>query len=214
MSTMDYKNDYSIYPRKYIMSTRKRTSRKQSIRKTRKRIFDNKDYNSGDGMLTYVWGPALWHSLHTISFNYPVHPTEKEKKEYRKWVLGLKNVLPCRYCRENLKKNMKKLPLTMERMASRETFSRYMYELHEHINTMLNKKSGLSYEDVRERYEHFRARCFQDKEVPKHASTHESGCITPMYGKKSKCVLSIVPLDSKKQTFTIDKSCERTRVKE
>lgn len=195
----------------------KRPQHTRKTRKTRKRMFDTNDYNSGDGMLTYVWGPALWHSLHTISFNYPVHPTEKEKKNYRKWVLGLKDVLPCRYCRENLKRNMKKLPLTMDKMASRETFSRYMYELHEHINTMLNKKSGLSYEDVRERYEHFRARCFQDKEVPKHASTHkshESGCITPMYGKKSKCVISIVPLDSKKQTFTIDKSCERTRMKE
>ena len=33
--------------------------------------FNNKDYNSKDGMLTSVWGPSLWHSLHAISFNYP-----------------------------------------------------------------------------------------------------------------------------------------------
>ena len=188
--------------------TAKKSTKETRRRKTRKRVFRNSDYNSGDGMLTYVWGPALWHSLHTMSFNYPVSPTEKEKKEYRKWVMGLVHVLPCRYCRENLKKNMKQLPLTMERMKSRETFSRYIYELHELINIMLNKRSGLSYEDVRERYEHFRARCFQETKETKKI---ESGCVTPLYGKKSKCTLSIVPIDSKKETFTIHKSCERSK---
>ena len=49
----------------------------------KKHVFNEKDYNSGDGMLTSVWGPALWHSLHTMSFNYPVKPS-KEQKEYYK----------------------------------------------------------------------------------------------------------------------------------
>lgn len=34
--------------------------------------FSESDYESGDGMITAVWGPPLWHVLHTISFNYPV----------------------------------------------------------------------------------------------------------------------------------------------
>ena len=44
-------------------------------------------------------------------------------------------------------------------MENRDKFSRYLYNLHEVINKMLHKKSNLSYDDVRERYEHFRARC-------------------------------------------------------
>ena len=44
-------------------------------------IFNTKDYDSPDGMLTSVWGPNLWHVLHTISFNYPKKPTEKQKRE-------------------------------------------------------------------------------------------------------------------------------------
>ena len=44
-------------------------------------------------------------------------------------------------------------------MSSRDTFSRYVYDLHEMINGMLGKKSGLGYEEIRERYEHFRSRC-------------------------------------------------------
>ena len=46
----------------------------------RKTIFTKKNYNSGDGMLTTVWGPSMWHYLHTMSFNYPVHPTKEHKK--------------------------------------------------------------------------------------------------------------------------------------
>jgi hypothetical protein len=44
-------------------------------------------------------------------------------------------------------------------MENRAKFSLYVYKLHEVVNKMLGKKSGLSYADVRERYEHFRSRC-------------------------------------------------------
>ena len=50
--------------------------------KTRKQTYSKNDYNSGDGMLTTVWGPAMWHYLHTMSFNYPVNPTSENKKHY------------------------------------------------------------------------------------------------------------------------------------
>jgi len=53
--------------------------------------------------------------------------------------------------------------ITMEKLKNRDTFSRYLYDLHELINNMLNKKSGLSYEEIRERYEHFRSRCNKKK---------------------------------------------------
>ena len=44
--------------------------------------FCKKDYESSDGMLTSVWGPSMWHTLHAISFNYPVKPTSKQKRDY------------------------------------------------------------------------------------------------------------------------------------
>ena len=61
-----------------------KTNKRRSKKDKKKRTYKRKDYYSGDGMLTTVWGPAMWHSLHTISFNYPVKPTQKEKKDYRK----------------------------------------------------------------------------------------------------------------------------------
>ena len=50
-------------------------------------------------------------------------------------------------------------------MKNRFTFSKFIYDLHENINTMLGKTSGLTYSMVRERYEHFRSRCTKKKGV-------------------------------------------------
>ena len=65
-------------------------------------IFKKEDYNSPDGMLTSVWGPPMWHSLHTISFNYPVKPSREDKENYYNYFKNLRFVLPCKYCRDNL----------------------------------------------------------------------------------------------------------------
>jgi len=172
------------------------------------KTYTAEEYNSGDGMLTTVWGPSIWHFLHTMSFNYPNDPTKQEKIYYRNFILNLEHVLPCKYCRINLKKNFKKMPLKYECMKNRYTFSKYLYDLHEHINKMLNKKSGLSYEDVRERYEHFRARCIITKKIEK-----EKGCTESLYGKKSKCVIKIVPQTNKCKTFQMNQSCKKKRIK-
>jgi hypothetical protein len=76
---------------------------------------------------------------------------------------------------------------------------------------MLKKKSGLSYQDVRERYEHFRARCtLGDK--PKEKKPDETGCVEPIYGEKSKCVLKIIPQTEKCETFQMDEKCVKKRL--
>ena len=203
-----------------MTKTRKTYTKNNKTRK--KRVFKSKDFIAGDGMMTAVWGPPMWHYLHTMSFNYPVNPTLEQKRHYRNFVLNLKNVLPCKYCRQNLKANFRKLPLTMSEMKNRDSFSRYIYELHELVNRMLGKESGLSYCDVRERYEHFRARCTDENKVEKEKTktndpktndpkTKEKGCTEPLYGKKAKCVLSIVPKEEKIETFNVDKECIKTK---
>jgi hypothetical protein len=212
--------------------TKTRKQNKSNSRTRKKRVFKPKDFVAGDGMMTAVWGPPMWHYLHTMSFNYPVNPSLEQKRHYRNFVLNLKNVLPCKYCRQNLKANFRRLPLTMTEMGSRDSFSRYIYELHELVNRMLGKESGLSYCDVRERYEHFRARCTDDKKMEstkepdatkepdvtkekEHESTNnntkEKGCTEPLYGKKAKCILSIVPKEEKIETFNIDKECVKRK---
>ena len=117
----------------------------------------------------------------------------------------------------NLKTNLKQLPLKITDMRNRETFSRYIYELHELVNRMLHKKSNLTYCEVRERYEHFRSRCTDEKpKLFKFKKIHtkrrkELGCTEPLYGTKSKCVINIVPQQEKRDTIVIDKKCVKTR---
>ena len=216
--------------RKNRPGTKSTTKAKSKTRS--KRVFKKKDFYSGDGMVTKIWGPVAWTLLHTISFNYPVNPTLEQKHQYRDFILSLQDVLPCGTCRKNLKTNFKQLPLNMCHMDSRDTFSRYIYNLHELVNRMLKKKSGLTYCDVRERYEHFRSRCTHEKpklypnfvkideehketetdtNTNKNKSSSEKGCVEPLYGKKSKCIIKIVPQEQKGQAMQIDKKCIKTR---
>ena len=162
-------------------------------------------------MMTAIWGPGLWHYLHTMSFNYPIKPTYKEKQYYRNFIINMKHVLPCKYCRENLKKNFRNNPLLMCHMKNRDQFSRYIYNLHEIINKNLGKKSGLTYCDVRERYEHFRARCTR-KKTPLKITKKEKGCSEPLYGKKAKCIIKIVPQEKRCKTLEIQKQCLKKQI--
>ena len=102
-------------------------------------------------------------------------------------------------------------------MLNRDTFSRYIYNLHEIVNKLLGKKSGLSYCDVRERYEHFRSRCTDDDpkilKIRKGGTLKkkEKGCTEPLYGKKAKCIIKIVPQEKKCKTLQIDSKCIKKR---
>ena len=192
-------------------------SKTRSNRK-KKRAYTRKHYQSNDGMLTSVWGPSAWHFLHTLSFNYPVNPTCDDKRNYREYVLSLRHVLPCGKCRKNLCKNFNKHPLLYKHMQNRTTFSKYIYKLHEVVNEMLGKKSGLSYEDVRDRYEHFRSRCTQN-DAPKifkfdtsASQNKEKGCTEPLYGEKARCVIQIVPQQNKTPSFVVDDKCIKVKV--
>lgn len=206
--------------RKATHKTKQKTRQSKKSKNKTKKVYNKDDFKSKDGMLTSVWGPSLWHYLHTMSFNYPDNPTEVQKKYHKQFIQSLKYVLPCKYCRMNLRKNLKAVPLNESALKNRENFSRWMYNLHEHINEMLKKKSGLSYEDVRERYEHFRARCSDTsmskimEEIKKMEKSNkkEKGCETPLYGHKAKCVIKIVPKENKEKTFQMDKACIKQKV--
>jgi hypothetical protein len=173
-------------------------------------IFNNTDYESNNGMQTAIFGPPLWHTLHTMSFNYPMNPTESDKKNYTVFILSLEHVLPCSHCRDNYKNNLTESKFNPGVMKNRNTFSRFIYDLHNHVNHMLGKTIKISYEDVRDRYEHFRARCSKITDVlPKNAK--EKSCSGSLHSIKSKCLLHIIPAD-RKDSFKMDKRCKSKKV--
>jgi len=207
------KNNKKTYKKAYKKAYKKtyKKAYKKTYKKPYKKTYNKKEYNSEQGMLTNVWGPSLWHFLHLMSFNYPTNPTIAQKKHYKQFIYNLQFILPCKYCRINLSNNFKKFPLKNQIFENRDNFSRYIYNLHEVINKLLKKNSNLSYCEVRDRYENFRSRCTiqnKDKNIFNYKKLKkEKGCTTPLYGKKSKCVINIVPQEKKCKTLKIDKKC-------
>ena len=72
-----------------------------------------------------------------------------------------------------------------------------------------------------DRYEHFRARCTQDSKVVSarklkniyvKQKKKRKRMPEPLYGKKSQCVVKIVPQNKKVKTFQMDKQCVKKRI--
>lgn len=168
--------------------------------------FTSKDYNGGNGFNTKIWGPMVWSFLHMISFNYPVHPTEEDKENYHNYLMSLKNVLCCSACRDNYEKNLRDANYNKSKFKNRESFSLFIYDLHNQVNKMLGKPKYLTYEAIRDRYEIFRAKCVDGVPVIPRKDI-ERGCTMPINNIKSQCVISIVPFEKNRDTFTIHKHC-------
>lgn len=156
-------------------------------------------YSSPDGFNTKVWGPCLWTFLHIISFNYPTCPTDEQKHHYYKFIKCLGHILPCKACRDNYEKNLKELGFSKKKhLHNRETLARFMYDLHSHINELVNGTFTVPYDTLRNNFELFRARCSNTKN--KH-----NGCVS----KRCKLQLNVIPStpNSSVPSFNIDRSC-------
>ena len=57
--------------------------------------------NSNNGLVTDIWGPAMWRAMHSVTFGYPKNPTDEQKQEYKQFFISFGKVMPCRYCRDS-----------------------------------------------------------------------------------------------------------------
>lgn len=114
-----------------------------------------------------MWGPPLWEVLHYIAFNYPTQPTRKDAENYRAFFLSLRNVLPCRICREHFTRLVTTpgpLMIGLEHLRSRASFARYVYDLHARVTRdILVENPGVrtitpTFSSVVNRYEGLRRR--------------------------------------------------------
>lgn len=129
------------------------------------------DNNHNNGLITKIWGPHLWDSLHCISFGYPINPTDEDKLHYKNFFLSLGYVLPCKYCKESYLYFINTEPTIIDDhvFSSRNNLTKWLYELHERVNQKLGIDYGINYEDVVSKYESYRARCLPNV----------AGCIMP-----------------------------------
>ena len=115
-------------------------------------IFNDANYESNDGFSTLIWGPSAWHFLHIMSFNYV---PALDRNNYYNFMYSIGDVLPCGICREHYVDNLKVADFGPHSLGDRDSFTHFMYNLHE----IVNKKSlPVTYEQMLRNYEMFRYR--------------------------------------------------------
>ena len=85
-----------------------------------------------------IWGPHLWYILHIISFEYPLNPTEYDKRIYHDFYTSLKDVIPCEMCKKHYRTHIHKYPLTPH-LDTRDTLIKWVIQVHNFVNASLGK---------------------------------------------------------------------------
>lgn len=143
----------------------------KSIDKDSKDVTTDKD-NKNNGLITKIWGPHLWESIHSITFGFPIEPTEEQKQDYMNFFKYLGKVMPCVYCRNSYGEftTTGKTAIVYEIFENRDTLTKWGYDLHNIVNNKLGFDYGTTYEDLVNKYESYRAKCVKN----------EKGCIMPL----------------------------------
>jgi FAD-linked sulfhydryl oxidase len=84
------------------------------------------------------WGPKMWYSIHCIAKFYPCKPDASKKQSALMFFESLEDMLPCKKCRENYASYIKEHPPAL---SSRAALTRWTWNLHDHVNQRLGKKS-------------------------------------------------------------------------
>lgn len=138
------------------------------------------DNNINNGLITKIWGPALWTSLHSITFGYPVNPTKDQMHDYYNFFKLVGKIMPCKYCRESYQIfiNEGNTKLTINDLKNRDSLTKWLYNVHNAVNDKLGVYYGVTFNDVQNRYESYRAKCSKDNKL------QIKGCVTPLNDKQ------------------------------
>jgi hypothetical protein len=90
-------------------------------------------------MDTRFWGPSGWQLYHLVAQTYPDTPDAQTARKYEQFFLAMKDILPCRFCRESTTKFMDELPLHPA-LKSKDCLVKWMYDLHNMVNHKLRSQ--------------------------------------------------------------------------
>ena len=98
-----------------------------------------------------IWGSHLWFSLHTITFSYPINPTETDKINFKNFFISLQYAIPCSICQKNYKRHLLEHPID-NHLTSRKDLVYWLIDIHNMVNSEIGKKF-MSYDIVLKKYE-------------------------------------------------------------
>lgn len=188
---------------------KKKNKKRRTSRRRQQRIKPPDDgegppYNSRDGMSTKCWGPVAWFHISCVARNYPVHPTKAQQKHYKLFFDNFFKTLPCGACRKNAVKNLHEIGFHHKiTFQTRETLSRAINRLHNAVNRMTGSGEEWTYEEHRDFFEQFRAKC-----VGGHSHKH-SGCYGPSSAARFDRPTAMIVVADKKESdkFKHDNHC-------
>lgn len=95
---------------------------------------------SPNEVMTAVWGPLGWMTLHSVSTLYPERPTQSEKDLLSTWIGLFTETITCPYCRDHFRSmhaNYRaKYPGYLN---SRQDFAMFAFRCHNVVNARLSK---------------------------------------------------------------------------
>jgi Erv1 / Alr family len=112
-------------------------------------------------MNTKKFGPPLWVSLHVLTANYPEKPSADHKRTYKAFFAILKDILPCKYCRDSYNQFIQILPID-NYLENRTLMMYWLYVIHNMVNEKLRNQGNKiaknpSFKEVVAKYEKYRA---------------------------------------------------------
>jgi hypothetical protein len=110
-----------------------------------------------NNLFTLIWGKDFWATLHNVSFGYPNNPTNDDKIHYKNFYNTIQYVLPCCLCKNHYADLITNsiIKLDDKYFENTRTLSEWVYKLHEFVNNKLGVVSGITYEQLAEKYKSY-----------------------------------------------------------
>jgi len=87
-----------------------------------------------------LWGRPFWQVMHSVTFRYPVEPTDEHKQRIIMLFSSLPTFLPCGTCSVHFYQTLREThPLDEAAVSSRDSLSRWMVDVHNAVNQRLGK---------------------------------------------------------------------------
>jgi hypothetical protein len=102
-----------------------------------------------------AWGPPIWTTMHIFTFVYPDKPTEDDRARAIQFFSIVPFFLPCGACGMHFVETLREHPLTDAVLVSRDSLSRWLNGVHNHVNRRLGKRE-VSYAEASDMFLHKR----------------------------------------------------------
>jgi len=102
---------------------------------------------------------------------YPIHPTKKEKEDYKIFFESFQNVIPCSVCKKNYIRHLREHPVKNS-LHNRRKLVYWVIDMHNMVNGEIGKKI-LSYDNVLKKYEEVYGKKINLDEVEKDTNPAE-----------------------------------------